>query len=247
MNAPNNQSPKRKTGSPLLTLGTYIFLLASLFLVVYFGYTYINPYHQLNPFPPAQPPETANLPAELPTEAPTLIPVSADTLTPIATLPLPPPTATTDPSPTATSPPFPTATSVVINTPEPTLTPETALTFTAQKDTPSYLPYSGGCTGLFIAGNITDIDDNPVMLMTVRASGTLGGDEILIEVLSGSNQDYTESGWEIKLSDTLINSSGSITVALYKQGAWEPSSEAVLIDTFNDCTRNLVVVNFVQN
>ncbi len=99
---------------------------------------------------------------------------------------------------------------------------------------------------MYIAGNITDIDDNPVMLMTVRASGTLGGEEILIEALSGSNTDYTVSGWEIKLSDSLIASTGEITVALYRQGGWEPISEEVRIDTFNDCSRNLIVVNFVQ-
>ena len=99
---------------------------------------------------------------------------------------------------------------------------------------------------MYIAGNITDIDHNPVMLMTVRAVGNLNGEEIFIEVLSGSNTDYTISGWEIKLSDTLVTSTGSITLSLYQQGGWEPISEEVLLDTYNDCSRNLVVVNFIQ-
>ena len=232
-------------GNPLLNLLTSIFLLASVLLIAYFGYTFVNPHHSLNPFAPPMP-----IAGSQPT-TPTLTAVPTETSIPVETQPnetetsVPPPSETPQAEPAATLPAFPTATSVVINTPEPTLT-TSPLKFVAQDGTPSYLPYSGGCSGLYIAGNITDIDDNPVMLMTVRASGTLGSEDILIEALSGSNTDYTVSGWEIKLSDTLIASTGTITVALYEQGGWDPISEEVAIDTFNDCSRNLIVVNFIQ-
>jgi hypothetical protein len=45
----------------------------------------------------------------------------------------------------------------------------------------------------------------------------------------------------------LVTTTGQITVGLYPQGAWDPISDLVVIDTFNDCTRNLAVVNFVQD
>jgi hypothetical protein len=83
--------------------------------------------------------------------------------------------------------------------------------------------------------------------MTVRATGAIGEQNINIEVLSGSNTNYSESGWEIKLSDQLISTSGTITVGLYAQGAIDPISDLVEINTFNDCARNLAVVNFVQD
>ena len=234
-----------KSDRPLLNLLTVFFLLASVLLAAYFGYTFVNPNHALNPLaPPAQAADDQPLeitPTDPPAENAAAVPTQ-----PAETETLPAnPAATPTSEPAATLPSFPTATSVVINTLAPTLTAD-PLKFAAQDGTPAYLPYSGGCTGLYVAGNITDVNDNPVMLMTVRASGTLGGEDILIEALSGSNSNYTVSGWEIKLSESLIASTGTITIALYKQGGWEPISEEVMIDTFNDCSQNLIVVNFVQ-
>ncbi|MFN2145236.1 MAG: hypothetical protein ACK2T7_07770 [Anaerolineales bacterium] len=241
----------RKSGSGGIFLGlvSSLFMLGAVLLLAYFAYTFANPYHALNPFQPPTPTaaqqsaveEPAKDPASDPAEQPAEDPQSDPTAAP--TLPAPP---TETPLPLPTNTPFPTATPVVINTPVKTPTLEPVEKFTAQEGTPSYIPYSGGCSGLYVAGNITDIDHNPVMLMTVRAVGNLDGEEIFIEVLSGSNTDYTISGWEIKLSDTLVSSSGSITISLYQQGGWEPISEEVLIDTYNDCSRNLAVVNFVQ-
>ncbi|MBN2045934.1 MAG: hypothetical protein JW757_13005 [Anaerolineales bacterium] len=234
---------KKRPGGVALNLLNSLFILGSVLLLAYFGYTYANPYHPLNPLqPPTPAAELQPAAPEEPTaalveqEAPQQINTPTQSLLAETSIPLP----------TQTPIPFPTATPVVINTPMDTSTIEPRQKFVAQKGTPSYLPYSGGCSGLYIAGHITDIDLNPVMLMTVRAAGTLGGEEIFIEVLSGSNPNYTISGWEIKLSDTLIDSTGEIILSLYQQGGWEPVSEEVLVDTFNDCSRNLAVVNFVQ-
>ena len=245
MTGKNSAGSSREPGGLLLNLLTFLFLLASLLLAAYFGYTYVNPNHPLNPLaPPNQ--AAAIQPSEATPTAPALENEAEAATQPAETeVQLAAQTATPTAAPAATLPSFPTATPVVINTLSPTLTDEPRK-FAAHEGTPSYLPYSGGCTGLYIAGNITDIDNNPVMLMTVRASGTLGGENILIEALSGTNTNYTVSGWEIKLSDSLIASTGEITVALYRQGGWEPISEEVRIDTFNDCSRNLIVVNFIQ-
>lgn len=245
MTGKHSAGSSREPGGLLLNLLTFLFLLASLLLAAYFGYTFANPHHPLNPLAP--PDQAAEI--QTPEATPTMPAVENETEAAAqqaeTEVQLAAPTSTLTPATAATLPPFPTATPVVINTLSPTLT-DAPRKFAAHEGSPSYLPYSGGCTGLYIAGNITDIDDNPVMLMTVRASGTLGGKDILIEVLSGSNTNYTVSGWEIKLSDSLIASSGEIIVALYRQGGWEPISEELRIDTFNDCSRNLIVVNFIQ-
>lgn len=241
---------ERKSGSGGVFIGllSSLFMLGAVLLLAYFAYTFANPYHTLNPLQPptptgAQQPAVVEEPASEPADPPEESTQTDPTAAP--TLPGPPP-ETPIPQPSNTPIPFPTATPVVIQTQEKPPTLEPVSKFTAQEGTPSYIPYSGGCGGLYVAGNITDFDHNPVMLMTVRAVGTLDGEEIFIEVLSGSNTDYTISGWEIKLSDALVSSSGSITISLYQQGGWEPISEEVLIDTYDDCSRNLVVVNFVQ-
>ena len=245
MTGKNSAGSSREPDGLLLNLLTFLFLLASLLLAAYFVYTYINPHHSLNPLVPLDQAAEIQTSEATPTAPVVENETEAAVQTVESEVQLAAPTSTLTPAPAATLPPFPTATPVVINTLSPTLTNEPRK-FAAHEGSPSYLPYSGGCTGMYIAGNITDIDDNPVMLMTVRASGTLGGEDILIEALSGSNTNYTVSGWEIKLSDSLIASTGEITVALYRQGGWEPISEEVRIDTFNDCSRNLIVGNFVQ-
>lgn len=233
-------SAAKSAGRFLLRLGTFLFTTGAVLLLAFFIYTYLDPYHPYNPFPPATPTSAAAQPAS---PTPTLEPSPEPTYTPTPTE-TPLPTAALIPS--ATPIPFPTATPVVLNTAAPSATSNGKLRYIPQDGTPSYLGHSSGCTGLYLAGNITDAEKSPVMLMTVRVTGTLGGEELYLEALSGSSPQYTASGWEIKLSDSLIPSSGSLVVALYEQGAWEPISDPVAFDTFNDCSRNLVVVNFVQ-
>jgi hypothetical protein len=148
--------------------------------------------------------------------------------------------------PTATLPPFPTATPVVFGTPDVTQTEASSSLYIPREETLVYRQHPGGCDGIYLAGSITDFNANPVMLMKVRAEGVLDGQLIFQEVLSGSSLAYGESGWEIKLSDELIASTGTITVALYPQGGWNPISEVVEIETFELCSLNLIVVDFIQ-
>lgn len=244
---PEQEKPKRKPGSFLLTLGAYYFLASSLCLIGFFIVVFIDPYNPINPFMPPtpaavnQPADAAPMLTATPQATFTVPPAASETLAPL-------PTETSLPAtPTETFIPYPTPTDVVLSTSQPVDTPEGLTHFAAQEGTPAYIPYSGGCSGLYVAGNVIDIDDRPVMLMTVRATGTINGQAINAEVRSGSNPNYSESGWEIKLFDQLVATTGQITIGLYAQGAWDPISDLVVIDTFNDCTRNLTVVNFVQD
>jgi hypothetical protein len=241
---PVEEPPERKPGKLLLRLGTIYFLISTLALAAFFVIVFLDPNSSLNPFPPPTPtatPETQSqaLDDTAGSVAESAVP-PAETATP--TLDSEDETA----MPTVTTAPYPTPTDVILATPISSETPEASLFFSAQEGSPSYLPYSGGCDGLYVAGNVIDIDNNPVMLMTIRAAGTLGDQTIDLEALSGSDPDYTASGWEIKLSDTLVDTSGTLSVALYAQGSRAPVSDIIFFDTFNDCSKNLVVVNYVQ-
>lgn len=242
-------APKRSSVSPLLRLGTLYFLLAAIVLIVYFVFIYFNPHHALNPFPPPQE-GAAAVSAALPTATAELsiepTPTGEEVLLAEEATPTSAPSATPTAAGVTRTEVYPTPTDVVLNTETPAGTPEARSHYVAQDGTPSYLAHTSGCTGLYVAGNVTDLDDDPVMLLTVRATGMLGDQPIDLEVLSGSSPAYTESGWEIQLSDQLVASTGAITIALYEQGGWQPVSDEVVIDTMNDCAQNLVVVNFVQ-
>ena len=244
---PQKEKPKKKPGSFLFILGAYYFLASSLCLIGFFVVVWLDPYNPINPFMPPTP-VGENQPAQVTPEqtatlpvTPTQLPVVTET---VAILPTETPL---QPTPTETFIPYPTPTNVVLATSQPVDTPDGLTHFAAQEGTPAYIPYSGGCSGVYVAGNVIDIEDRPAMLMTVRAEGTINGQAINLEVLSGSNPNYSDSGWEIKLFDQLVTTTGQITVGLYPQGAWDPISDLVVIDTFNDCTRNLAVVNFVQD
>jgi len=241
------EKPKRSFGDVIFRLGAYYFIAASLCLVGYFVMIYLNPQSSLNPFPPAQQAAQADAaPTATHTPAPTES-TAGETIFPsptfTATLELP----TNTPTITATIPPYPTATDVILNTNTPAPTTSVIAHFKAQEGTPTYLPYSGGCSGLYIAGNVVDINSQPLAFVIVRVTGTLGDEQISEEALSGSNTQYTESGWEIKISDTLQFSNQTISVALYEQGGFDPISDVIWIDTYNSCSENLVVVNFVQD
>lgn len=243
---PKEEKPKPKTGHILLTLGTYYFWISSIFLLIYFIVIYIDPYNPLNPFMPPPPIAEETSFELLPTN--TAVPQATFTLTPTLTQTLASTSSALpeEATPTATFIPYPTPTNVVLATSQPADTPENRAYFIPREDSPSYIAYGGGCSGVYLAGNVVDLNDRPVVLLTVRATGTIGDQTVDLEVLSGSNTDYSESGWEIKLSDQKADTFGTITVGLYAQGRFDPISDLVVINTYDDCSRNLAVVNFVQ-
>lgn len=230
--------PKRSRGNSgglIWKIGTAYFLLGTLCLVVFFVYTFVYPTNPLNPFPPA-PGIILDTPKPPPldTQAP-----------PTATQPIPP---TATPTEEVTLIPLPTATPFATSGVTPTTPSTEPPHFKAQDGTPIYLPHSEGCGGLYIAGNVIGISGNPLYFYLVRVGGTLGGEALYVEdALSGSNPLYTESGWEIKIADAPIDSTGTVYIELYTLDSEDPVSDLIIVDTYNDCNRNLVVVNFVQD
>ncbi|MGD8455320.1 MAG: hypothetical protein PVF83_02960 [Anaerolineales bacterium] len=231
----DDKSKKSRGGASGLIwkLGTAYFLIGTLCLGVFFAYTFLYPNNPLNPFPPA--------PGITP--APT-----QSNLTPTNTPP-PPPTSTLPPATEEpTLGPLPTATPFATGDATPTTGSSSLTHFKAQEGTPLYLAHTDGCGGLYIAGNVVDLAGNPVVFMLVRVGGTLGGENLQLEdTLSGSNPNYSSSGWEVKIADAPIDSTGTVFVELYRLESEDPVSDLIIVDTFNDCDRNLIMVNFVQD
>jgi hypothetical protein len=63
--------------------------------------------------------------------------------------------------------------------------------------------------------------------------------------ISGTAPQYGQAGYEFKLADQPIDSVQSLYVQLLDQ-ADLPLSEKYYFDTFNDCEKNLVLINFKQ-
>jgi hypothetical protein len=192
---------------------------------------------------PPSPTETSLLPVFPPTWTPAGTPTVTLTRTPPNT-----PTATLTPTPTSTVTPTPTITL----TPSKTLTP----TPTGPSPTPSitlspfnYLLQGGhpiymqnwanqaGCSWLGIAGQAFDLSGRPVQGLYVHLEG-------VADVATGNNQAYGPGGYEIYINNHVMDNSYRIQL---RDAAGHALSDWYTIPTFNDCSRNLVLVNFVQN
>ena len=104
-----------------------------------------------------------------------------------------------------------------------------------------------GCEWLVIAGQVWDLEGEPVTGLTLHLFGELGGYTIDRFVLSGSENAvvYGRSGYEFTLEDLLVTSESSLQIQLIDSNGI-PLSLPYTLQTFEDCQRNLILVNFKQ-
>lgn len=101
------------------------------------------------------------------------------------------------------------------------------------------------CDWLIIAGQVWDLQDAPMKALTLRLFGELGGFAIDRSLLTGSSPDFGESGYEFLLQDLVVNSREAIFIQLFDADGI-PLSHPYAIETFQDCQKNLILVNFKQ-
>lgn len=246
-NANQEQSataPKQKFN--LFDLLSVLLIVALVVMLGVFALIYVNPYTPLNPFPPSSP----SLPQliELPTATATSI--FPPTWTPTVTL-----------EPTATITPEPSATPLVEAGPTQEVVPtETGATPTATSVT-SGSPYALrgevmafpssafnsdlDCNWTGVGGQVTDLQGSPVIGLTVQLGGSLNGASVYMLGLTGTAIQYGRAGYEFKLADQPVASKQSLWVQLLDQ-AGLALSERVYFDTYNDCQKNLILINFKQ-
>ncbi len=148
---------------------------------------------------------------------------------------------------------------LVTATPTITLVPPTATLITPTKTptstpnpygfqsgvfyTTNFLYPESGCSWLGIAGQVFDKNGNPVNNLVVSIKGELDGKAVDLLSMTGTALDYGPGGYEIKLADKAVASSGKLKLVLYDlQG--NQLSDSLLLDTYTDCAKNLIIVNF---
>ncbi len=228
-------------------------ILSILVLVVtacigaYYVLIFIQPNTPLNPLPP----QRAQVVDLLPTPTSTLI-VMPPTWTPSVT-PYIPPTNTPLPSftPVFTFTPVllvsPTATPSPSATPRASPTPKTPYSAKVEYISSSKYHPEFGCNWLGVAGIVLDKNGAHHLYLIVRLSGFLQGESVNYVVASGfSPVLYGPSGFEIQLGTTPVESKGTLSLQLLDQ-AGLPLSEAIPINTYSDCEKNMVFVTFRQS
>ncbi len=199
------------------------------------GLIYADPASAINPFPPPTTAPTLILPTTLPTETPVVAVViftPEPSATPETVEPTPMPTETLIPTETPTEGPTATAT---IRSAYPYIVDTTSVisgeTF-----------HSGEGCKLWVAGQTFDLNRAPYVGIKVRLGGYVTRTISQLS-LTGTALQYGPAGYEFTILDEAQDSKESLWVQLLDQTD-VPLSPRVYFDTFADCSKNLVLINF---
>ncbi|MGB9798838.1 MAG: hypothetical protein ACPLUL_01930 [Thermanaerothrix sp.] len=210
-------------------------------VILFVGLIYINPHSPLNPFPPRPVPTLL----VLPTQEVSLESTSNLTETPTATLvPTAVPTFTPTPQPTLVEgTPLPEVASTA------TPTPSYGYAFAVQNQ-PNVIAASlyhpeRTCDWMGVAGRVFDLQGRPAVGIRVWLRGYLGGKMVNLFSLTGTASLYGPSGYEFTLADAPIASRGALGIQLLDQ-ADLPLSPQITFDTYDDCEKNLILIDFKQ-
>jgi hypothetical protein len=121
--------------------------------------------------------------------------------------------------------------------------------YRVQAGSPTWLPNfihpEAGCNWSGIAGQVFDANDLPVRSLVIEVGGTLQGVALQSLSLTGVATAYGPGGYEVVLGDRAFNSSSVLWLQI-KDLSGKELSEPVFFDTFADCNRNLVLLNFIE-
>ena len=214
-------------------------LLLTLCVAVYFMAVYLMPNSAINPLNPARlvylpPTPTITEIKLLPTWTNTPINENV-TATPTLL-----PTFTLEPSPTLLSLITPSV------TPTPPKTPKAPFSATVTYIDSTIIHPELGCNWQGVGGTIVDSNNADMLRITVRLVGFYNNKSKNELTVSSIAPAYGKSGYEFFLGTVPISSDGLLYLQILDQ-AGLPLSDNVYIDTFNDCSKNLVLVRFKKN
>jgi hypothetical protein len=236
------KAPNRSISALVWNILTVLVLLSAICIGVVFLMIFINPNSGLNPLRPIPVDTQIILPTA--TSTPRTLP---STWTPTPTLM---PTATHTPYPTNTLLPTSTTFGAPTDTPGPTNTPG-PMSFELQPGDPQAIParvyHPGlGCTFMGISGQSLDVRNNAVEGMVVQLGGTLEGRTFATQTTLTGLVLSSDGRYEFTIADHPIASKGTLWVQLLDQSGLISMSEKMYFDTYDDCERNLIIVNFRQ-
>jgi hypothetical protein len=102
-----------------------------------------------------------------------------------------------------------------------------------------------GCNWTGVAGQIFDLTGAPIQNLILHLEGFWDGSAVSREALSGSAAQYGPAGFEFVLGTTTLDSTQTLWIQV-QDATHKQLSPRVYLNTYNDCARNLILVNFVQ-
>jgi hypothetical protein len=102
-----------------------------------------------------------------------------------------------------------------------------------------------GCNWEGVAGQVFDLAGIPIQNLILHLQGFWAGQTVSAEKLSGSASQYGPAGYEFLLGTQTMESTQALWIQVFDSTHKEISAR-VYLDTYNDCARNLILVNFNQ-
>ena len=108
---------------------------------------------------------------------------------------------------------------------------------------PNFLETAAACNWAGIGGQVFSAAGSPVTGLVVEVGGTVDGSPFLALTLTGNSPKLGPGGYEVKLADHLLDSSGNIYIEIFDTNG-VAQTEKVFITTIANCDKNLVIMNF---
>ena len=136
-------------------------------------------------------------------------------------------------------------------TPKVSATPSVPFSATVQYIASTIIHPEAGCNWLGIGGTVSDSSGADIISMVIRLSGTLNSQSVPTNsvTVSGLYKAYGASGFEFNLGNILdlttvpVNSNHTLYLQVLDQ-AGLPLSDNIYVNTYSDCSKNLVLVHF---
>lgn len=231
---------QKKSRLDIWDLMSIMMLLITFCLGLYFVAVFLAPDSAINPLSPAR--ALAKLPPTPTVTQIQLLPTWTSTMPSMSETP----TATI--APTHTPPPTATVVSLITPsvTPTATATPKAPFSATVTYIDSTIIHPEAACNWQGVAGTIVDSNNADMLGIAVRVTGFYNNKSKNELTVSGIAPAYGKSGFEFFLGTVPISSDGLLSIQIFDQ-AGLPLSDNISIDTFNDCTKNLVLVKFKKN
>jgi hypothetical protein len=225
----------------LMTFFVVLLLLASVGLSVWI---YVQPDTPLNPFPPPTLPAFGGLPSQPTVKNGGASVIGSSTPQPTFT---PPITLTTTPLAVTITLPMPSQTVQLLFSLTPTQRPVYPYDLKGEPSAIQAFQLSSdkACQWMGVGGQAVDLQNRPAVGILVQLGGYLDRKNYQQTSLTGTALQYGQAGFEFTLTEEPAASNKTLWVQLVDQSQ-VPLSDRVLFDTFNDCNKNLILINFRQ-
>jgi hypothetical protein len=111
---------------------------------------------------------------------------------------------------------------------------------------PNFTDPESGCNWLGIAGQVFDLDGNPIPGLIIKIEGTLEGNDILLYAVTGGALTVGPGGYLAKLADLPVASQDALFLQVLNISGDE-LTPPIQVKTYSDCQRNLILVNVKES